>query len=730
MDTADWAQEAESFLRLYHTFLLKEDADIPSQFFPEFENPKQAVATVLENPQLKDLNFRNLQSGPFELLETTRGWQPILRRLPAVHDSRLLTLTRRDLLKSVKEPDNLFLVSRQQWALLECLRFTNGMYQDPQVLQVLQQDFGGDRSNNNNLQEPTTTSHDLKIVESEHAGRYVRLESRAASPGDILYSAVPFVTAPYAFSPHAACFHCGKDLSNAPPTNTSSALSSVRNLALQCSNCQVSSLSYCTVSCRQQHQALHDRECAWIPLFTRRADFPKDRMMPFKALLVLRATLQAKTRPSEFQQLLQLQTHSQEHEEHHPGYANMARSLAQWMVDDILTDDDISTIAQQVSQQQGRPTTTTTTREDKNKKQIAVDCLVNIFFAIHINAISLGPHAVGLFPGMPSMLNHSCNENVTHSWDRDDNADNANANTTNDANVLNFRAVEAMAAGDECCIAYVDELHLPTQERTKPLATYKLFTCQCPRCTSPDEQGRLQAMTEWRNLTEKLTTTTTTASDEEAAAQNESSEWAVSSLRRRCELAEILYPTNFVSKGLAMEELAHALMDSKDVDLKKEAIEWLEKAKMQYTTCRGESSMFVDRVRQAIATAQQGPGEDPEDGQPQQQQQEEQEEDIGDADLILAEGWHQVLLEIKTYETLDDAGLEQLSDTIKTAMPDETVIRWASGYRAYEIGYGIRSLILSCRINMSVQDKEEIAELLEEKFEDDIQHVDLMTNTL
>ena len=53
-------------------------------------------------------------------------------------------------------------------------------------------------------------------------------------------------------------------------------------------------------------------------------------------------------------------------------------------------------------------------------------------------------------------------------------------------------------------------------------------------------------------------------------------------------------------------------------------------------------------------------------------------------------------------------------------------IRRPLAYKICDV-IGACSLILLCRINMSVQDKEAIVELLEDKVEDDIQHVHLMT---
>jgi translation elongation factor EF-1beta len=321
-------------------------------------------------------------------------------------------------------------------------------------------------------------------------------------------------------------------------------------------------------------------------------------------------------------------------------------------------------------------------------------------------------------------------ENVTHSWDAATMTDHQDAASGNGNSILTFRAVERIVPGQESCIAYVEGLCLPTNERTQALKDFKFFTCRCPRCQSPDEQGRVEAIVEWDHLAKAL------SGDEE---KESSSDAILPTYKRRCELAEVLYPSFYVSKGLAMEELAHALLDASSSDAinndtyKQEAVACFEKAKTQYTICRGESSIFVSRVIDSLDTlllqAKSGSAEEKAKNESQQPNATEDEEDE-DADLRFTEGWNQVLLEVKTYESLPDLHLEQMATRIKTEFFDDTVVQWAPGHRACEIGYGIRSLILSCKVNLSNQSSEELTEQMQERFEDDIQHVDLITNSL
>ena len=757
---------------------------------------------------LKHLDFTNLQSGPFDLFEMTRGWQPLLRRLPLVRDGRIVTLARRNITKSIRDPTNLVLISRHQWAVIECIRHAQGLYRhDPHIRTVLEQDMNvraknmSSSSSSTNYDGMSNQPHVLTVVSSEKAGRHVLLESsKEVAPGEILYTAIPYSVVPYDFANHAACFHCGKDFlshSYSTTSSSSSAFSSVRDLSLQCPLCQVSSLSYCSVSCRHTYQARHEQECPWILELTRRSsdvpihprrlpvdetneqhkqpsddtDHTKNRMAPFKALLVLRAALQAKTQPIEFQSLLQLESHAMLQEQRYPEYVAKAKQLSQWMVDDILTIKDIQAIQQQATAtvKSNIVSTPINDTNETNDTTIAIQCLIHLFLAISVNAIGLGPYAVGLFPGIPSMFNHSCLENVTHSWDPPSQADDS---MDDFHSVLNFRAVEPITQGQECCISYVDQLHLPTSERTQPLQDFKFFSCSCARCQSPTEQGRIDAMIEWKECTQQQLsryshdTKPLSSLSSSSLSSTEDVVTALALLRRQCEVATILYPPYFVSKGLVMEELAHAILqvfEEKSSTLEQhtielllvEAKEWLEQAKQQYTICRGERSALVTRVQQVLESLPLPTRLDPTNRTEMDELDSECIATIGkdeesllllssssssssskvervvddNEDLVFMKGWHRLLLEVKTYEVLSEDDFESLANHIQATMSDTTVVQWADGYRTYDIGYGIRSLILSCEVNMSLQSKEEIANLIEETFEDEIQHVDWISNS-
>jgi len=698
MDTAEWAEEADAFLTSYHQFVCQEivsndivsskisgvpeiSSSIQNRYFDEWD-VRIVQELVQKNPVIRSINVKNLEASPFELFESARGWQPVLRRIPRVYDSRIVTIARRSLCVSLKDPDNLFLVSRQQWSLLELLRHAQGLYQEKSVLDVLKKDVQA-RNNKINGDDDDTQQH-LKIVTSEGAeGRHVVFDSKSSSsslsPGDILHSADPFIATPYDFGPHSSCFHCAKDLLGA----NGASLSSVKELSLQCCTCQVSSLSYCSVSCRQNYQAVHARECPWIQEMAEKCE--TTGMAPFKVLLVLRAALRAKNQPSEFAKIQELESHLQIHEEKKPEYTSLSRDFAHWMVDEILTESELEAIT-----------------DSKNNKS-SIDCLVHMFLTIPINAISLGPNAVGFFPGLPSMFNHSCLENVTHSWD--------------DNNKLVFRAVQTIPNGSECCFSYIHGLNLPTVERTQALQDHKFFTCSCVRCCSPDEEGRLSAIETWNRVTTAL-------------EGEESSTMTILLFRQKLEVAEVLFPPYSVTKGLIMEELAHALVDSQNAPAIQEGIQWLLQAKEQYSICRGQSSKLVVRVNTALDIVSPDFTEFSSENEDITEQQSKSDNDDDNADLILVEGWNQVLFEVKTYEALDDLGLQALSDSIKKVGGDDKVVKWAPGHRTYEIGYGLRSLILSCRLNHSLQSKEELVDILEERFEDNIQHVDLIISTL
>jgi SET domain len=269
----------------------------------------------------------------------------------------------------------------------------------------------------------------------------------------------------------------------------------VRDFTFLCPQCHV--WSYRCLTCQQESAWLHQRECAHLPNLLdhcchRQAsavieeeeeesgDFKMNNSSSIgipthKALLVFRAALQKQNPKPEIQQqwqeLMELETHLQDHHQQQqqsknkPSYLLQAREFSQWMLDNGLFGGGAMMPMAVVA-------TTNVT--------MTVQELVHIFLAINANAIGLGENAaVGLFPCMSSMFNHSCNENVTHSWHAI-------------SGMLQFRAVETIlsSTGDgidgdarqqqESCISYVSKLQESTQERTASLAIYKFFTCSCP----------------------------------------------------------------------------------------------------------------------------------------------------------------------------------------------------------------------------------------------------------
>jgi translation elongation factor EF-1beta len=186
--------------------------------------------------------------------------------------------------------------------------------------------------------------------------------------------------------------------------------------------------------------------------------------------------------------------------------------------------------------------------------------------------------------------------------------------------------------------------------------------------------------------------------------------------RRLVLLAEILFPAFFITKGWALEECAHALIQ--DTRCRGEAMDFLKKAREQYVVCRGEASPLVRRVDQAVAewTSQ-------ERIVPSIFEENLQETEDENADLILAEGWCPVLLEVKTFESTEWA---ELADRIQAHWPDDSIVRWNKGYRLYDVGFSLQTLIMSCVIQESIDTKEQVAEDIQEAFEDEIQHVDLL----
>ena len=654
MQTSDWAQEAADWFESYHQAILS-NKDVTSLFFNDLIVDDDIYESFRKHPLLGEIDLKNWKSTPFELLEQARGWKPFLARLPKVADYRLLTLVRRDLTLSIDDTTNQTLVSRQHWTLLEGLRWKAGLYKDPDVLEKIKAGHNSKQQCSSEKEIPSFDAQtNLEIKLSETAGRQVYWKgSKRAKPGDILLEATPFVVAPYDFEGSAAaCFHCG----SATKSNV------VRNLGLQCKLCQI--WSFCSMECKQRNSKLHALECKNV---AKLCDICESIGMPqFKGLLVLRAALQAENFledaeiEQQWKQTLDLECHEQDHREKNPKYVEQAEGLANYMI------------------------------QEKFVQRTNVTTLSRLFYAININAIGLGANgAAGLFPGLPSMFNHSCNENLTHGWDSD--------------GVLRFRAVEEIPTGAECCISYVTNLEAPTAERTAPLTHFKFFACQCSRCQSLDEEGRSDAIAEWKSCLTQL--------------QEKHSADSMQVYRRLVELSDVLFPTYFVTKGWAMEECAHALLQ--DTRLKSESLELLQKARIQYTTCRGEDSVLVQRVDEAIASLMDGKNEEEKMSCPA-----DDENSVGDDDLVLARGWNHTLFEVKTYDSEDD--LIQLAGRIKSTFNDTNFVKWIEGHRLCEIGFGIKTLIVACEINQSLKDRDIFAEDIVDQFDDNVQNVDII----
>ena len=694
MRTSDWAEEAHAFFHAYHDGIVSGSLDRSLFHLDVLDDDKESdnnnnsisgsrslLRAMQTNPLLRgvDLSDWQKEENPFILLEQTRGWQPLLRRLPLVPDHRLLTLIRKDLRKPLSDASNHTLVSRQQWTVMEWLRWNQGLYNHQQeTIQVLAKQ-PDDATLHKTLEETY-----LEIVSQSslpNAGRCVVYRgSQPTVPGQVLWRASPWSVAPYDVEPNStrtACFHCGRDLSSSSSSEGGGGggQSMVRDLTLQCRTCRI--WSYCSIGCKHKGERFHQLEC---PHLVKLIQNCPEGLPPFKALLVYRAILKEGWREA----LLDLQDHWQDHAQHNPEYLQQATTMSRWMVENNLVDN----------------TTTTTT-------SATVEELVRLFLIININAIGLGRGAaVGLFPGLPSMLNHSCNETVTHSWEGDKEEE--------ERQRLVFRAVETIHPGEECHISYVSNLQDATPERTQPLQQYKFFACQCPRCRSPDEEGRSEAIREWKDCLHRL---------------ESNNGYVVPIYRRLVELCDVLFPQYFVTKGWAMEECAHSLRQ--DTRCHKESIDLLLQARAQYEICRGEESELVRRIDRTLHEWTITPDTvQPEhnhhhDDDDNNNIHEEEEDD--DADLVLVSGWSSTtLLEVKTYDPQED-DLPGLAGRIQRHWDDATVVQWNEGYRLYDLGFGIQTLILSCKIQESIKTKEVVAEETAEMFDDTIQHVDIIS---
>jgi hypothetical protein len=97
--------------------------------------------------------------------------------------------------------------------------------------------------------------------------------------------------------------------------------------------------------------------------------------------------------------------------------------------------------------------------------------------AAQLNSFELtlldGARVSALLPGLASCFNHSCEPNVLMAC--------------GETSLTTFVAGEAIAAGDELCISYVD-LELDFGERHELLLHKYGFACQCSRCACEKER--------------------------------------------------------------------------------------------------------------------------------------------------------------------------------------------------------------------------------------------------
>jgi translation elongation factor EF-1beta len=151
-------------------------------------------------------------------------------------------------------------------------------------------------------------------------------------------------------------------------------------------------------------------------------------------------------------------------------------------------------------------------------------------------------------------------------------------------------------------------------------------------------------------------------------------------------------------------------------------------ARQQYATCRGEDSELVHRVDKALAHLAVSDSQHSTSATNGDQTSipDNKEDFNNDDDLVLAEGWrNNVLFEIKTNEPEEDH--ETLSMLVQDKFSDRPeLVQWAQGYRSCEIGFGIQTLILSCRVNESIRMKEELAQDIAEAFDETFRSIDIL----
>lgn len=730
---SDWAADAHMFYHMYHrkiSFTCKNDdnnfqynvmndTDIFPTQFSTSSNFKVIHEKFKQHPLLNSINLSNFQSNPFEVLENVRGWQPFLKRMVTKDTTKIMTLLRRDITKPLQDQTNLCIVPRDKWMLIEALRWSDGLYGLKKSQDAINQNFQTDskqnlkkndgNDNRNNKRKNHAKREDILINSNttvNGGGRYVTWNGQEnLEPGDILLQVEPCVIATYDFAGTKACFHCGKEIIKQS--------NQIQNLYLQCVTCNI---KYCSAECKKQNTRKHNQECQYIkPLYEKCLKDYENKIDPFKALIVLRVALLSmdETKKEELKKLKELEFHINDHQKEQPEYYKASTEMGDWIYNLVLGNSDIND----------------TSNSTNSQNMIDPIFLRNMFFAININGFALGKYGCGLFPGLASMFNHSCNENIAHNFEQD------NTRNNSGKHVMVFRALDTIKPGTECCFSYSNLLDQPTKIRTESLRKFKFFTCQCNRCKSETEESRLDAINEWKTCDNPY---------------------------RWSELSSIIFPKYNLQKGGTFEKYGDALLLSlrditndndnegsnniyqeevkhlSDEDKLRKAKEMFEKARMQYIVCCGEESLLVNEINEKInriiltedtekeikETENAAPDVDHEDNT--------MNDDNYDIDMVNASKEnHNVLFEIKPYEPLHVDALAKLALNIQSSSDiDSKIVSWNEDYRICPIGYGMLTLVLNCNfINNESIYEEDIAELIEDLWGDTVQRVDIFKNS-
>lgn len=92
--------------------------------------------------------------------------------------------------------------------------------------------------------------------------------------------------------------------------------------------------------------------------------------------------------------------------------------------------------------------------------------------------------AVGMFPVVAMVFNHSCRPNLVYHYCNVPKS--GSSNTRDKVGVLEVRACRDIAQGEELCVSYIDILQNTTNRRAA-LRAEKFFTCRCVSCVRHDE---------------------------------------------------------------------------------------------------------------------------------------------------------------------------------------------------------------------------------------------------